>query len=199
MKKEVLAKSDLEDMLREGERLLSDYYAEYNKDFIKPVDLEMNFGKVYLPGTSLTDEKAVLLTGKIDKIEKISQQKKTGEGKTLVKVIDYKTGMPQTKNQILGNTKNSSGDVYRQMVFYKLLSLLDKKFPYSVAEVEVDFIKSQNGRFRKESFEITKKETDKLKKQISEVAGKIKNLEFESTKDKRSCQRCDLRDICSQI
>ena len=199
VKKEVLAKSDLEDMLREGERLLSDYYAEYNKDFIKPVDLEMNFGKVYLSETSLTDKKAVLLTGKIDKIEKISQQKKTGEDKVLVKVIDYKTGMPQTKNQILGNTKNSSGDVYRQMVFYKLLSLLDKKFPYSVAEVEVDFIKSQNGRFRKESFEITKKETDKLKKQISEVAGKIKNLEFESTKDKRSCQRCDLRDICSQI
>jgi CRISPR/Cas system-associated exonuclease Cas4 (RecB family) len=85
------------------------------------------------------------------------------------------------------------------MVFYKLLSLLDKKFPYSVAEVEVDFIKSQNGRFRKESFEITKKETDKLKEQISEVARKIKNLEFEPTKDKRSCQRCDLRDICSQI
>ncbi|MEA3273629.1 MAG: ATP-dependent DNA helicase [Patescibacteria group bacterium] len=200
--KEVLAKSDLEDMLREGERLLNDYYAEYSQDFVKPVELEMSFGKVYLSGASATNkknEKAVLLTGKIDKIEKISQQEKTEKGKIPVKVIDYKTGMPQTKNQILGNTKNSSGDVYRQMVFYKLLSLLDKKFPYSVTEVEVDFIKSQNGRFRRESFEITKEETDKLQKQINEVVRKIKNLEFGPTKDTRNCQRCDLKDLCSLV
>jgi DNA helicase II / ATP-dependent DNA helicase PcrA len=196
---EIFTADELKDALREGKKMLGNYFQEYNKSFVKPLALEMDFEKVYLQKIPTLDVGSVMLTGKIDKIEALNQKIKNKKIKTPVKVIDYKTGKSQTRNEILGKTKNSSGDIYRQLVFYKLLSLLDKKFPYSVEEAEVDFVKSENGRFRKESFPITKEETAKLKEEIELVAQKIKKLDFKPTQDKRKCQRCDFKNICSRF
>ncbi len=196
---EIFAADELKDALKEGKKMLSGYFEEYHKGFSKPLALEMGFEKIYLPGTSTAGDGLVMLTGKIDKIEAIGPKKVNKKSKIPVKVIDYKTGRPQTRNEIQGKTKNSSGDIYRQLVFYKLLSLLDKKFPYYVEEAEVDFVKPNNGRFRKESFPITEKETTELAEEIKAVVRKIKNLNFEPTKDKNHCQNCDLKNICSRF
>ncbi len=38
-----------------------------------------------------------------------------------VSVIDYKTGKPKSRNELMGATKDADGNYYRQLTFYKLL------------------------------------------------------------------------------
>jgi ATP-dependent exoDNAse (exonuclease V) beta subunit len=45
-----------------------------------------------------------------------------------VYVYDYKTKQAMSENEILGKTKNSNGDYFRQLVFYKKLLSDDSRF-----------------------------------------------------------------------
>jgi DNA helicase-2/ATP-dependent DNA helicase PcrA len=189
--KEILNKEDRESVKEEGEKILFSYYENYKDNLEKPLCLETRFNKVFLEG--------VLLTGQVDKIETIIGGKlksANGNNKPLVRVVDYKTGKRYTKNAILGKTKLGNEGIYRQLVFYKLLSVLDTKFPFVVKEVQVDFVKPDNNKFYRESFEITEEEIKKLEILIKEVIGKIKRLEFSKTTDQKECEFCDNRNFC---
>jgi len=179
-------------------KVLEKYFNYYKDALKKPIALETGFHKIIVDN--------VKLTGKIDKIELISKKESEKE-KPEVKVIDYKTMQPASRNVIMGKTKNSKGDIYRQLIFYKLLSLLDKNFNYDVKETEIDFVKEKNGhvlqslggggKFKKESFEISQKETEELLVIIKDVIKKIKNLEFSKTEDTRYCMYCDYEELCN--
>ncbi|MBU2025671.1 MAG: ATP-dependent DNA helicase [Patescibacteria group bacterium] len=189
LEREIMLKQDKKQVEDEGRKILQAYFDEYKGSFKKPLALETSFSKVFLDGAGLT--------GKVDKIEPAPAG---GHGGKLrpVKVTDYKTGQAKTRNDILGKTKYSHGDIYRQLVFYKLLSMMDRDFSYFVKEVEVDFIKADKGRFRKESFVIGEKQAEQLKGLIRQVIKKIKSLDFSPCRDKRKCQRCELNKICDK-
>lgn len=189
IEKEVLTQSDYLESKRKGELILVSYYSYYKAEFVKPLETEKFFGygfsKIYIDDISIT--------GKVDKIELVDPKTKE------VKVIDYKTGKPQTRNEIEGNTKYSDGDYKRQLVFYKLLAESDRFFKarYKVVDAELDFVEvDKNGKYSKHSFKITDAEIEELKKVIREVMGKIRSLEFPRTTDYNVCSNCDYRAHC---
>ncbi len=132
----------------------------------------------------------VRLTGILDKLEFLDEKR--------VVVTDFKTGKPKTRNDILGNTKSSNGDYFRQLVFYKLLLELEGK--YEMQEGVIDFVqRKDNGQMIRESFEVTGGDLEKLKEEIHEVSQKIYKLDFWNSRcDKHSqgkCEYCELRDL----
>lgn len=203
LKKEFYGDEDYESTLDEGKRLLEGYYTEYIKsgNYIKALEVEYNFGyhNVFL---ELEDQEPIKLAGRIDKIELVDSE--TNE----IKVVDYKVGTFKTRNAILGKTKSDSGKEWRQLIFYKLLSELDHNFKprernnigngkdksdsnsninskslntkskYNIAAVEIDYIKPDKAKFRKESFTIKTEHVEELKRLINDVMVKIRKLEF---------------------
>jgi len=185
--REVLTPDEHKTRLKQGKTILSAYYNFYQDDFQKPLFTEKFFGygwsKVFLNDISLA--------GKVDRIDWLDQSDKT------VRVIDYKTGKPKTKNQILGKTKDSEGDYYRQLVFYKLLAQLDQNFRPQVIETEIDFVEPQKtGQFKRERFKISPDDLKSLRRTIKKTMKEIRSLNFSRTTDYRHCSRCEYLRHC---
>lgn len=184
--RELLTKKDHSLRLAEGKKILSAYFDFFKDDFKQPLYLEKAF-RVNLDDISLS--------GKIDRIEL------TKESKNTIKVIDYKTGKGKTMGQIVGDTKDSRGDLKRQLVFYKLLTQLDRELvmhKYQFESAELDFVsvpatKNKSGRY---SVAITREEVEDLKVVIRDAMKRIRALEFPRTSDTKHCGKCDFRDHC---
>ena len=170
-----------------GVKLLTDYFAYYQTELRKPLYTEKPFGF----GFSKTILGDIPLSGKVDKIEWVNPEQK------MVKVIDYKTGNPKSRNDIEGKTKNSNGNYKRQLVFYKLLTELDRTFKLKVAEAEFDFVQPmKSGKLKKESFQIVDEELDELKQIIRDAMTKIRDYQFPKTKDFLICEKCEFKKHC---
>ncbi len=173
LKRQVLSTEDRNRIEEEGKEILKNYLTEYTGSFMPALKTEMNFRshQVMLDG-------GIPLTGKLDKIEWISEQNKT------VKVIDYKATSPKSENQIRGIRESDANDItagryFRQLVFYSLLCDLSPRFEYRAEIFEIDFlIPNTSGAFKKLSFEITEQEKESLKEEIRLVWKRIQNLDF---------------------
>ncbi len=181
---ELLNPQELAFRLNQGKEILSAYYDFHQHDFAPAVFLERNFSYLYFED--------IPLTGKIDKIEWLDQSQR------LVKLVDYKTGKPKSLGFIEGKTKDSTGDLKRQLVFYQLLLDLDFKLNLKVGEVELDFVAApklsqKSGRRR---FKIQTEEVSQLKQLIKQTMAEIRNLKFPRTQDLSQCAKCDFRDHC---
>lgn len=176
-----LIEKDYESCLVDGENFLRGYYDFWQNDW--PI---RTINEYKIKGVQLTDE--IKLKGDIDKLEIINDR---GE----VNVVDYKTSAPKTRGEIEGTTKSSNGNIKRQLIFYKLLLDEAEKDRYRMISAEIDFLRPDpKGRYKKEKFEITDKETEELKEQIKEVADEILNLRFWDKRcDKKDCRFCLLR------
>jgi CRISPR/Cas system-associated exonuclease Cas4 (RecB family) len=171
---------------KHGELILSSYYDYYFEQFVPAIATEMALGR----GSSICLLEDIQLTGNIDRLDLIDANTKE------VKVVDYKTGKAQTRNEIEGKTKNATMHYKRQLVFYRLLGDLSNNFPYKVKEAELDFIEPDNGKFRREKFEITPDEVKELKELIKQTMKKIRSLEFNRTTDTSLCQSCEFLSHC---
>ena len=188
LKRELLTAKDEAVRLKQGTKILSFYFDYYKGQFKKPVAVEKNFGRAF-PPVFLGD---IPLTGKVDRFDWVNTTAKT------VKAIDYKTGQPKTRNQILGKTQEENLDYYRQLVFYKLLAQLDQSFKLTMVEGELNFVQLAKGakKLRRESFILSINEVDDLKKTIKTVMKEIRALNFARTTDYRHCVNCEYRDHC---
>jgi len=105
-------------------------------------------------------------------------------------------GPIRTRNAILGKTKTSDGNYYRQLVFYSLLLSLQGN--YELEEGVVDFVEpdKRTGKYRREVFSIEKEEVEELKKCIQQTAEEILNMSFWNAPcDKKKSSYCNLRDM----
>ena len=188
LKREILSPNDFKDRLAHGKKVLTSYYETNQDDFQKALFIEKSFG------TSLTSQihlEDIALTGKADRIDLINKKENT------VRFVDYKTGKPKSRNEIEGNTQNSNGDYKRQLVFYRLLAELDKSFPYTVEQTEIDFVEpNEKGEFKKEKFSITSEEVENLKTLIKESVASIRSLDFSRTTDMNTCSSCPFYSHC---
>ncbi|MEI6690723.1 MAG: ATP-dependent DNA helicase [bacterium] len=188
LEREIMRKSDLASFMEKGKKILSTYY-EYYKDDIRPA-LWMEKFLGYGTGKIILDDD-IELAGKVDRIDALDPASNS------VRVVDYKTGHPKTRGQVEGTTKDSDGGYYRQLVFYKLLVDLDKKFVGTMTEAQLDFVEPDDkGEFRRYSFTITKEEVDELKDTIRTMMKSIRNFEFPRTTDYKTCESCDFLDHC---
>jgi DNA helicase-2/ATP-dependent DNA helicase PcrA len=114
-------------------------------------------------------------------------------------VLDFKTGSTKTRNEIIGNTKNSNGDIFRQLLFYKLMLetyFKDKRVDEGIIEfVEPD----DKGRFKKESFDLVSESLEGLKADINTMIKGLINLEFVEKKcDERGCEFCEMGEVLKE-
>jgi DNA helicase-2/ATP-dependent DNA helicase PcrA len=119
-----------------------------------------------------------------------------------VRVIDYKTGKPKSRNEIEGLTESAKntpggGGYKRQLIFYKLLLDHWQDGRYRMREGVLDFIEpTEGGSYRQESFEILRDEVDALAGDIRRVAADIQTLAFwEMRCGDKDCAACTLRDL----
>ena len=189
LSQEILSPGDHRSRLRYGRQILTDYYHFHQQDFTPALKTEKHFGASAYSRCYLND---IPLTGKIDRIDLTSPSSKS------VRIVDYKTGRLKTKGQINGTTKDSDGSLKRQLIFYQLLSQLDKRFPYQVKSVELDFVEAPHKKQKsgRTSFRISSQEVSDLKKTITATFSRIRQLKFPRTQDYSHCQRCQFKQHC---
>jgi len=130
----------------------------------------------------------VRLTGVLDRMVIIDPDTNT------VRVTDYKTGKPKSRNELMGMTKNASGDYYRQLVFYKMLLEMMPQRLFQMTEGEVDFIEPHtNGNMRKEVFEVPDEHVAELKELMQKTLESILDVDFwENDPDPEVCEYHEL-------
>jgi len=181
-----LSKRDLADSLKKGRTILPKYIESRKKDWHKETITEFSIRGVSVP---LSQGGQVLLRGRIDKLELLPDGR--------VSVVDYKTGGRKTRNDILGQTKSSTGDMKRQLDFYRLLLELYDNGKYEMATGVIDFIEpDEKDRFFREHFEITHDDAELIGKEIIRVAEEIMSFSFwDRTCPDRDCSYCELRRV----
>ncbi|HEY4493062.1 MAG TPA: ATP-dependent DNA helicase [Candidatus Paceibacterota bacterium] len=171
-----LGKIESKRALERGKRALSGYYDAYYKTWNKNVVTELA-----IKGVSLGEVK---LTGRLDKLELL-------DSRGAVNVVDYKTGKPKSRNEII-----KSG-YERQLIFYKILLDRFANGKYKMLTGEIDFVEpNSSGNYKKEKFEISEEKVAELTQKIAEVSNNIVTLSFwqERCKEK-NCRWCALRDV----
>lgn len=109
-------------------------------------------------------------------------------------VIDYKTGKQKSRREIEGKTKNSNGNFFRQLAFYKILIEGARQGRTVVTEGSIVFVEpDKKGRCPKETFLLTEDHVKQLKEEIAAISEEIYHGKFwkESCTDKH-CEFCAL-------
>ncbi len=183
LKKEPLSEALAHDALTKGRVALTGYYRARAHYFSPEAKQEW---KLSGPELAVTEGRALLLSGTIDRLEY--------EGSRLT-VTDFKTRAPLSRNEILGNTASSNGNYFRQLLFYKILiDGADLGAPLSRGVL--DFIEpNERGVYKHEVFDLESGDVKNLVKEIQRVAEEIMSLSFW---DRRcgvvGCEYCVLRE-----
>ncbi len=127
----------------------------------------------------------VFITGTLDRIDYAP------DGQVL-RVVDYKTGKPKTRNAIMGKTTTNNGDYLVQLQFYALLLELTEQrhenIDYVLSFVEPD----SRGRYREEVFQITDGELSDLKAGVATMVSQITTGAcWQTPCDPNECEYCD--------
>lgn len=181
--KQSISERLLEQIKDKGLKTLASYHDNY-----KSLWNYNTVNEYHIKGVTVAP--GIKITGKLDKLEIV-------DDKENVIVVDYKTKKPQSRNWIEGKTKTSTGDFYRQLVFYKLLLDEMPNNRYRMISGSIDFIEPDDkGRFKVEVFEITDEDVTELKETIKRVATEILEMDFWDRRcDDTKCSYCILRDM----
>ncbi|HUC01929.1 MAG TPA: ATP-dependent DNA helicase [Candidatus Paceibacterota bacterium] len=175
---EPIKESEYEEALEKGRRALPLFYDEYHATWSPRALAEAR-----IDGITLED--GTPINGKLDRVEFLDGER--------VRVVDYKTGKPKTRNEIEGLTKSSDGNYKRQLVFYKLL--LDKEGKRDMRDGIIQFVEPDDrGKMHREEFAIAPGEVKVLEKLVMDVAREILDLSFwnKGCHDP-DCRYCELR------
>lgn len=174
----VLTDREFQEAIDKGTEALSGWFVWAKPKITNPIIPEFN-----VKGVILTDN--IILSGKLDKVEMITDTKAI--------VTDYKTGKQKSRNYIEGKTKDSTGDMKRQLQFYKLLLKLHNGTEMKSGIIE--FLEPNDaGNYNREEFEVSDDEVEELKQTIVRVADEIMSLDFwDKTCDKKDCEYCAYR------
>lgn len=136
--------------------------------------------------TGLNEYPELKLSGNLDRVD-------FSNGK-LIRVTDYKTGKPKSRNHIEGKTASSNGEYKRQLVFYALLLSLQPDSDLHCRTGVLSFVEpAPNGEVKEEMFEITDEEIETLKVELIAAAKEIASgTALQSVCDPESCHYCDL-------
>jgi DNA helicase-2/ATP-dependent DNA helicase PcrA len=165
---------------RQGSQALAGWHDFWKTTWPTAIRSELVIDRIELaPG--------VVLTGKLDKVEMLSGNR--------VNVVDYKTKEPMSANAIRGLTASSTGNEYRQLLFYKIL--LDRQGAWDMASGQIDFLEpNASAKYKKELFPIDTAMTQELQATIKDVVDRIRNLSFWDKRcGERNCRYCRIRTL----
>jgi hypothetical protein len=118
------------------------------------------------------------------------------DDKGKVTVVDFKTGKPKTRNYILGKTKDSKGDIYRQLLFYKFI-VEKHNSDFRVDSGVIEFVEpDEKGNFKSEVFNLRDENFNTLKEDINNLVNSISSLDFFDKKcDEKDCEFCEMSKV----
>ena len=182
LSKSILKDTDREELFKRGENALSAYFDEKKDDWEKDFISELSISGVEISPN-------VKIKGRIDRMERLGFSNE-------VIVTDFKTGKVKSAKEIAGETKNSDGNIKRQLVFYKLLLDGYKDGKYKMVSGQIDFIDPDDkGRCRSERVPVGEDEANALKTEITGIAEEIRSLAFWNKRcGDKECQFCKLRE-----
>lgn len=145
--------------------------------------VEVSVSVVLETGQSVIPE--LPLTGKLDRVDY------DAAGKVL-RVVDYKTGKPKTRNAIEGKTAAQDESYKRQLRFYALLLDLQGDYHQDI-EFVLSFVEpASNGAIREEAFTIDAAELAQAKEEVITTATDIASGSFLSQPcDPDVCEYCE--------
>ena len=157
--REVFTEKEREHYLHEGREILMRYASETSGE--NPI--------IHSAERSITARlDDIPLFGKVDRIDLFSP-----EGQNC-RVIDYKTGMPKKTE----NAVRKSEDLFRQLVFYKMLCDLSPSFTHTATLFTLDFVGTVKEGRRVIDMEIKEDEVKELKEIIKAIWTKITAMDF---------------------
>lgn len=179
LNKLAITEQDRIELMQRGKKVLESYAQAHPALFTKHTLTDFKL-KGVLPESTITIE------GFLDKLE-------FPNGNSEVIIVDYKTGFPKSSNAIMGNTKDSDGNYYRQLVFYTMLMQEFEK-RYTCIGCALDFVEpTDSGEYKRVPFTITLDEQRALKEQLFKVWDDIENTRFfDSTCNDKDCEYCKL-------
>lgn len=140
--------------------------------------------------TGLPDFPELTLKGNLDRLD-------LADDGTVLRVVDYKTGKPKTRNEIEGKTKTSNGNYKRQLVFYALLLSLYDDDRYQCRTGVLSFVQPDSKeRIHEETFEITDEEIAALK---NEIIASVAALISGSSLTRQALQESDYAHLGEQL
>lgn len=171
--------------LERGRRELATYYDRYRKDWVHDVEIEYKIQNAEIDG--------IPLTGVIDRIDVISD--------AYVRVVDYKTSSGGgSKTRAPTKSKPFGGDYWRQLTFYKIL--YDNR-PGNIRRVKDGRISylltNPKGEQTEERIDLERKDTDALRKLLSDVWDAIQDQQFGGC-GKPECEWCRfVQDLTDEV
>ncbi|MCX6807760.1 MAG: PD-(D/E)XK nuclease family protein, partial [Patescibacteria group bacterium] len=195
---EVLSHQEYEEMLGIGFDGLGGYFDNWQNSMTAPLAAELNFSARQV---MFGDAR---ITGKIDKIEPLDNDKSQGNKRIVfgqivpVRVVDYKTGKVRTENEIMGKTKSADLAMFRQILFYRILTRQDYDFSrrFEMAEGQIDFVQGKDGVYKKINVPFGADDITNMEQTITDVWNKIMSLDFTPLPEKQKCEACPYRDLC---
>jgi DNA helicase II / ATP-dependent DNA helicase PcrA len=130
----------------------------------------------------------ILIRGKLDAIV---------DAKTSIAVFDYKTKGKMSVNEIKGETKNSDGNYFRQLSFYKLLLENDSRFKGRAIDTSLVFVTPDpKGVCHVVTLPVERADIEKVKGEINTLidsiwSGKI----IDDWCDDPKCESCALKKL----
>ncbi|MEK7641675.1 MAG: ATP-dependent DNA helicase [Patescibacteria group bacterium] len=114
-----------------------------------------------------------------------------------VLVFDYKTKQAMSENAIRGETKNSDGGYFRQLIFYKLLLADDIKWRMKKIVPSLVFVSPDDkDRCPTVSIPVTDVDVDRVKKEIQSLVDAVWSGEVVDKKcDDEKCEWCGIAGI----
>ncbi len=149
---------------KSGTEALRGYYQRYVKEFVFDAELEKRITGIPFV---LDDGNEILLTGAIDKMERLSDG--------TFSVVDYKSGKPWSKK-----TPKEREALKRQVVFYKLLLDLYHDGQYNMTSGVLDFIEPhpQTHEYERETISVLSEDVENVKKEINFFAQDVLSGNF---------------------
>jgi DNA helicase-2/ATP-dependent DNA helicase PcrA len=137
---------------------------------------ERRFDRVELDG--------VPLKGVLDKIEWLDNG--------FLRIVDFKTGLPDPKKTASPDEKQPyGGDYWRQLAFYKILLESARIYPEIVGKTAISWLEpDRRGAFPIAEISFSNEEIHFVENLIREVFSKIQNREFATGCGKQDCPWC---------
>lgn len=109
------------------------------------------------------------LKGKVDRIDILTPDSRQ------IRIVDYKTGGVKTEAAV-----RKDENLFRQLVFYKILADNAASFPFDATKFCLDFVGNDSATRRVVELEVTQQDVAELEQVIKQVWQKIITLDFKS-------------------
>ncbi len=168
------SQKEFEDRMYFGNEILSGYYAQYQDKWREDWSYRFELGIDH------AEFQGIPVKGKLDKVIIYPG------GAT---VVDYKTGKYENGvRKLKPPTNGKPGENYwRQIVFYKILTMADKNYNLAMKDGVIDFVQpAKDGAYKQRSMEVTSQDIEVVAAEMTEVYDKIRAYEFHE-----GCGECE--------